>query len=430
MTTETLKKAGPFKGEMEPPPDKSISHRAVFFSSLANGKSTVKNYLKAGDTNSTIKAFKMLGVKIEEISDGLLLIDGPGFMQLKEPHDVIDCGNSGTTARLLSGVLSGHSFFSVLTGDNSLRYRPMYRVIEPLKEMGARISARSGRYLPMSITGGNLKGITYTMPVASAQLKSAILLAGLFADGETVIEEPLKSRDHTERMLKAYGVDVSVDGLNITVKGGSALSLCDITVPGDISSAAFFIAGALMVEGSELHIRYVGLNPTRTGFIDVVSNMGADVKILDERVVSGEPTGNLLCKYTCKLKPITLSKDDIPSMIDEFPILCVLATRASGVTEIRGAGELRVKESDRIKAIVTELRKMGAKIEEYEDGVAIEGPVTLRGRNDLQSYDDHRIAMALSIAAISAEGQSVIHGTDAVGISYPEFYPTLSRLTK
>ncbi|MBF0552973.1 MAG: 3-phosphoshikimate 1-carboxyvinyltransferase [Nitrospirae bacterium] len=427
----TLKKAGQFKGQIIPPPDKSISHRAVFFSSLAYGKSRVSNILRAGDTNSTINAFRMLGVEIKEISDDSLLIDGPGFMRLKEPQDVIDCGNSGTTARLLSGVLSGHSFFSVLTGDQSLRSRPMYRVIEPLDAMGARISARSGkRYLPMSIKGGGLKAITYKMPVASAQVKSAIILAGLFAEGDTVIEEPLKSRDHTERMLTAYGVDVDTKGLRVTVTGGSELTACDITIPGDISSAAFFIAGVLMVEGSELLIKDVGLNPTRHGFIEMIKRMGADVKVLDKKVVSGESTGSLLCKYSDKLKAIKLTKEDIPSMIDEFPILCVLAARATGVTEIRGARELRVKESDRISSIVTELRKMGAKIEEYDDGVAIEGPVALNSCNSLQSYGDHRIAMALSIAAISAEGESVIHGTDAVGISYPEFYDTLEMLTQ
>ncbi|MBF0458571.1 MAG: 3-phosphoshikimate 1-carboxyvinyltransferase [Nitrospirae bacterium] len=430
MTSETLKKAGPFKGQIIPPPDKSISHRAVFFSSLAYGKSEVRNYLKAGDIYSTINAFRMLGVNIEE-AQGNLLITGEGLYGLKEPKDVIDCGNSGTTARLLCGVLAGCKFNSSLIGDESLSGRPMGRVIEPLKKMGANISAKNDNYFPLSITGGLLRAIKYKMPVASAQLKSAIILAGLFADGETVIEELIKSRDHTERMLQSYGAKMYVEKLKITVTGPiNRLTPCDITVPCDISSAAFFVAGALMVEKSELLIKDVGLNPTRAGFIDVLKKMGADVEILDERMVSGEPTGNLLCKYTNNLKPITLAKEDIPSLIDEFPILCVLATRASGVTEIRGAGELRVKESDRIKAIVTELRKMGAKIEEYEDGVAIEGPVTLKGSNQLQSYGDHRIAMALSIAAISAEGESVINGTDAVGISYPEFYDELKRLTQ
>ncbi|MBF0405057.1 3-phosphoshikimate 1-carboxyvinyltransferase [Candidatus Magnetominusculus xianensis] len=430
MNSVTLKKHRALRGEMTPPPDKSISHRAVFFSSLAYGKSMVSNVLRAGDTNSTINAFRMLGVEIEEMPDGSLSIDGPGFMQLREPPDVIDCGNSGTTTRLLAGVLSGCRFFSVLTGDQSLRGRPMGRVIRPLHEMGAMIAARDiNRYLPMSITGGGLKAITYKMPVASAQVKSAIVLAGLFADGETVIEEPVKSRDHTETMLKAYGADVCVDDLKITVKGGVELSPCDMTVPGDISSAAFFIAGALMVEGSELLIKDVGLNPTRTGFIDVIRKMGADVQVLDGRELSGEPVGSLLCKYTDKLSPITLSKEDIPSLIDEFPILCVLAARAGGVTQIRGASELRVKESDRISAMATELGKMGVKIKEYDDGVAIEGPVELRGSNNLQSYGDHRIAMALSIAAISAEGESVINGTEAVGISYPDFYDTLKGLT-
>ncbi|MCG6553191.1 MAG: 3-phosphoshikimate 1-carboxyvinyltransferase [Candidatus Magnetominusculus sp. LBB02] len=426
----TLQKAKHLRGEMTPPPDKSISHRAVFFSSLAHGKSTVKNILKAGDTNSTINAFRMLGVLIEELPDNSLSIDGRGFMQLKEPQDVIDCGNSGTTARLLSGVLAGKKIFSVLTGDQSLRYRPMLRVIEPLTQMGAKIFSRDNNCLPMAIKGGSLKAIEYRMRVASAQVKSAIMLAGLFAAGETVIEEPVKSRDHTERMLKAYGADVRVDGLKVTVRfTGDSLTPCDIAVPADISSAAFFSAGALMVEDAQLMIKDVGLNPTRAGFIDVLKKMGADVKVHDEKEVSGEITGTLLCKYTDRLQPVTLSEKDIPSLIDEFPILCVLATRASGVTEIRGATELRVKESDRISSIVTELRKMGAKIEEYPDGVAIEGPVTLRGSDNLQSYGDHRIAMALSIAAISAEGESVIHGTDAVGISYPDFYDTLKRLT-
>lgn len=428
----TLKKSRALRGQVIPPPDKSISHRAVFFSSLAYGKSRLTNVLRAGDTNSTINAFRMLGVEIEELPDGSLSIDGPGFMQLKEPQNVIDCGNSGTTTRLLSGVLSGFSFFSVLSGDQSLRSRPMFRVIEPLKQMGAKITARDNRYLPMAIKGGGLKAITYKMPVASAQVKSAIMLAGLMADGETVIEEPIKSRDHTERMLRAYGVDVTVNGIKISLTRplDDAMSSCDITVPGDISSAAFFIAGALMVEGSELLIKDVGLNPTRTGFIDVIKKMGGSVEVLDETEVSGEPLGSLICKYTDTLSPIILSEEDIPSLIDEFPILCVLATRANGVTEIRGAGELRVKESDRIAAIVTELRKMGVNIQEYEDGVAIEGPAALKASAQLQSYGDHRIAMALSIAAISAEGESVINGTEAVGISYPKFFDTLETLIK
>ncbi|WP_420264298.1 3-phosphoshikimate 1-carboxyvinyltransferase [Candidatus Magnetominusculus dajiuhuensis] len=427
----TLNNTKALRGEMMPPPDKSVSHRAVFFSSLANGRSRVGNILRAADTHSTIAAFAALGIGIDKEADGSLLISGRGLHGLKEAQGMIDCGNSGTTARLLCGLLAGSKFFSVLTGDKSLSSRPMGRVIVPLEKMGASIKASGVKSnLPMAISGGHLRGITYEMPIASAQVKSAVLLAGLLAGGETTVVEPVKSRDHTERMLKAYGVDVGINGLRVTVKGGTELYPRDMVVPGDISSAAFFIAGALMVEGSGLLIKDVGLNPTRTGFIDIIKKMGADVKALDEREVSGEPVGSLLCKYTDKLLPITLTKEDIPSMIDEFPILCVLATRATGVTEIRGAHELRVKESDRISAIVTELRKMGAKIEEYEDGVAIEGPVNLKGSNQLQSYGDHRIAMALSIAAIAAEGESVVHGSDAVNISYPEFYDTLKRLTR
>jgi len=424
----------PLKGEIAPPPDKSISHRAIFFSALAEGESHITNFLSAADPISTINAFRALGVSIEKSSSGLiwLTVGGKGLGGLREPSNVIDCGNSGTTMRLLSGVLSGCPFFSVLTGDDSLRQRPMQRVTVPLGQMGARIFGRqNGRFAPLAIggvePGKKLNGISYKSKVASAQVKSAILLAGLFADGVTEVIEPVKSRDHTERMLKAMGADVKVDGLKVSITGNGKLSAQDVVVPGDFSSAAFFMAAALIVKDSEVVIKNVGINPTRTGFLAALWRIGARVTPNVEREVSGEPINDFNCEYTGGLSPIKLDDADIPAIIDEFPILVALATQAHGVTEIRGAQELRVKESDRISAMVTEMRQMGAEIEEYPDGVSINGPVQLKGAR-VRSYGDHRIAMALAVAALTARGDTVIEGAECVDISYPGFFEELNRL--
>ncbi|MDP3048873.1 MAG: 3-phosphoshikimate 1-carboxyvinyltransferase [Thermodesulfovibrionales bacterium] len=452
-----LRKAQRLKGELIPPPDKSISHRAVILSSLAKGKSIVRNFLRAEDTMRTMNAMKMLGVDIEQQTSRAaeqqskgkdttallhycstdLVIHSNGIHGLQEPEDVIDCGNSGTTIRLLSGVLSGNPFLSVLTGDSSLRSRPMGRVITPLRQMGADIMARDNdRYPPIAVRGRKLKAIKYDMPVASAQVKSALLLAGLYADGETEISEPIKSRDHTERMLSSYGVRIDIEGLKIKIKGGQELKAKDMDVPGDFSSAAFFIVAALLIPDSDITIKGVGINPTRTGLLDVLKSMGAEIELTNIRDVSlnsslfaDEPVADIHCKGGKGLKAVNITKEQIPALIDEFPILCIAATQADGVTTIRGAEELRVKESDRIKAMATEMRKMGVEAEELSDGISIKGNANLKGAS-INSCGDHRIAMAFSVAALIAKGTTTIKGTSAVNISFPKFFEILKGLTK
>lgn len=415
------------KGSFSPPPDKSISHRSVILLSLSRGKGLVRNFLRAKDTESTMNAFRSLGIDILD-EGSTLTISGKGLHGLSEPNDVIDCGNSGTTIRLISGVLSGNSFFSVLTGDSSLRGRPMGRVIRPLGLMGANIMARDeNKYPPLSIRGGGLKPLRYEMPVASAQVKSSLLLAGLYCEGETTLTEPSKSRDHTEMMLPAFGADLKTEGLTVTVKGGRELSPVDIEVPGDFSSAAFFIVASLIVPGSEILITNVGINPTRTGLLQVLKEMGAGVEMTNMRTMSGEPVADIFCRSGAALSAVKVSPELVPSLIDEFPILCIAAAFASGTTIITGAAELRVKESDRIKAMATELRKLGAEIEEYPDGLSINGTGRLRGAV-VESHGDHRIAMSMAIAGLAAEGTTTITGASAVDISFPGFFEILRGL--
>lgn len=412
-------------GDIAPPPDKSISHRAVILSSIAQGRSTIRNFLRSDDTLSTLEAFKALGVSITD--DGEIVVEGRGLHGLKEPETVIDCGNSGTTMRLLSGLLSGNQFFSVLAGDESLSTRPMGRVIEPLGKMGARIMARrDDRYPPLAIRGGGLNAIRYEMPVASAQVKSALLLAGLYAKGETEIVETLRSRDHTERMLGAYGADIEIKGSVIKIRPGAELSGIELDIPGDFSSAAFFMAAAAVVEGSDLTVKSVGVNPTRTGFLEVLKKMGADMEVKNEKDVSGEPVADI-CSRHSRLKAVEVGADMVPTLIDEFPVLCVLAARAKGTTRITGAGELRVKESDRIRAMAEGLKKMGADVEELEDGLIIGGDASLKGA-EIQSFGDHRVAMAFSVAALAAEGETAIHGAQAVDVSFPGFFDMLRNM--
>jgi 3-phosphoshikimate 1-carboxyvinyltransferase len=325
-------------------------------------------------------------------------------------------------------MLAGNPFLSILTGDDSLKQRPMARVINPLKQMGALISARSeDRYPPLAIKGTALKSIDYAMPIASAQVKSCLILAGLYADGTTTITEPHKSRDHTERMLAAMGADLQVRGLSVSVKGGCRLHPADFTVPADFSSAAFFMAGALIVPNSQIIIRDVGMNPTRTGFLKVLEAMGADVRLENARDISGEPVADVVCSTTDRLKAVKIGSEMVPSLIDEFPILCILATQAEGVTEIRGAQELRVKESDRIRAMATELAKLGVEVREYADGIDIRGTHELSG-GLLDSYGDHRIAMSFSVAALIAAQKITIHNASCVDISFPGFYAQLKDL--
>ncbi len=416
------------KGEFVPPPDKSISHRAVIFSSIAEGKSVIKNFLRAEDTLSTVSAFRALGIDITEERTGEIIVHGRGINGLREPGNVIDCRNSGTTMRLLSGILAANPFFTVLSGDDSLRRRPMRRVLLPLREMGAEISGRDNdRYPPLAIKGKALRAIKYEMPVASAQLKSAVLLAGLYPEGETEITEPFPSRDHTERMLPAFGAEIGVGGRAVRIRGGAKLRGRDTAVPGDFSSAAFFIAASLLVRDSDVVIKSVGVNPTRTGFLNVLKKMGADVVVENIHEVSGEPVADIHCTGGKTLKGTDIKGDEVPLLIDEFPILCVLASQAEGVTSISGAEELRIKESDRIKAMATELRKLGVRLEERPDGISIEGRTGLKG-SEVESYGDHRIAMSLAVAALVSSGKTTINHASCVDISFPNFFEELRRL--
>jgi 3-phosphoshikimate 1-carboxyvinyltransferase len=428
MKTIEIKKSKGLRGEITPPPDKSISHRAIMFASMAEGRSVVRNFLRAEDPLSTMHAFRQLGIAINETGAGEVIIEGKGLRGFSEPFDVVDCGNSGTTIRLISGLLAGSPFFSVLTGDDSLKQRPMARVIDPLQKMGAIISARGGnRYPPLAISGTRLHAIEYKMPVASAQVKSCVMLAGLCADGTTAIVEQQKSRDHTERMLAAMGADIKVDGLTVSVKGGSQLRATEVTVPADFSSAAFFIAAALIVPGSEIIIKTAGMNPTRNGLLKVIKDMGAAVRIENRREVSGEPVADIICSTAQRLKAVKISGEIMPSLIDEFPIICILAGLADGVTEIRGAEELRVKESDRIKAVVSGLAELGVAVTEYPDGMDIRGGSGFR-EGTVESYGDHRIAMAFSVAALVARGPVKINDASCVDISFPGFYERLKEL--
>lgn len=427
MNGREIRKVKGLKGEIIPPPDKSISHRAIICSSIAKGRSSVRNFLRAEDTLSTLSAFRTLGITIEESGDGLLIY-GDGIHGLREPGNIIDCRNSGTTIRLLSGVLSGNPFFSVLSGDDSLRKRPMQRVIVPLRQMGAEIIGRDNdRFPPIAIKGKELKPVKYQLPVASAQVKSAVLLAGLYPVGETEIIEPLKSRDHTERMLTAFGANIHVEGTSVRINGEAELHGRDTIVPGDFSSAAFFMVASLLMKDSEVIIRSVGVNPTRTGLINVLERMGAEITIENIREVSGEPVADIYCKGCNELRAVKIKKEEVPFLIDEFPILCIAATQAEGITIINGAEELRVKESDRIKAMATELKKFGVELEEYPDGISIKGKAILKG-SEVESCGDHRIAMSLAIAGLMAEGKTTINNASSVDISFPGFFDELERL--
>jgi len=417
----------PFKGEVTPPGDKSISHRSLMLGSLARGKTVVTGFLNCEDTISTANAMRAMGAGIE-INGTDVTATGNGLRGLKEPGDVIDAGNSGTTTRLLTGLLGAQDFFTVMTGDKYLRARPMKRVTDPLRLMGARITGREGgNKLPLAIDGGGLKGISYRLPVASAQVKSALLLAGLYASGETEVIEPEPTRDHTERMLGYMGVSLQRNGESITIKPQEKdFEGRDISVPADISSAAFFMVAALINPGSEVLIRNVGVNPLRTGVIDILKDMGGDISLLDEREVSGEPVADLLVKSSA-LKGVTIGGALIPRAIDELPVVAAAAAYAEGTTVIKDAAELRVKETDRIKAIATELGKMGAAVEEFEDGMSITGMERLSGAA-CESWGDHRIAMAVAVAASRAEGETEIDDAEAVAVSFPEFFEVLKGL--
>lgn len=416
------------QGELAVPGDKSISHRSIMLGSLAKGTTRISNFLRGEDNFSTMKVFSAMGVPIEDDGEAVT-VHGVGLRGLKEPGDVLDCGNSGTTMRLMTGLLSGQNFFSVLTGDQYLRKRPMKRVVEPLASMGAQITGRGGGSLaPLAITGGRLTGINYQSPIASAQVKSALMLAGLYADGETRVTEPSLSRDHSERMFQFFGADLDRTVNGVAVRGGRELTGRDISVPGDISSAAFFLVAALIVPGSELLIRNVGVNPTRTGVIDILQAMGGDIVLQNQREVSGEPVADLLVRSS-SLKGIEISGDVVPRAIDEFPVVCVAAAVAEGITVVKDAKELRIKETDRISAMADNLRAVGAgQIDETEDGMIIHGVESLAG-GAVTSYGDHRIAMAMSVAALVCRHEVKVDDVSCVATSFPGFYELLGKVT-
>ena len=417
------------RGSFELIGDKSISHRAIMFSSISKGNNKISNFLMGQDCLSTISCFRKMGVDID-IQGKDVFVKGNGLRNLKKPSDILDVGNSGTTIRLMMGILAGNNFESTLIGDESIGKRPMKRVTDPLKSMGCKIEGKDdANYTPIKINGGNLNAIDYHMPVASAQVKSALILASLYANGQSTIHEKVKSRNHTEIMLKSFGADISVDGLSIKVNPVEELYNQDIYVPGDISSAAFIIVGALISEGSEVLIKNVGLIESRTGIIDVVKSMNGNIEILDKRFVGGEVVGDILVKYTPNLVSTTIDKEIIPRLIDEIPVIAVLATQGEGTTIIKDAHELKVKESNRIKAVVDNLKKMGADIEELEDGMIIKGKSKLKGA-EIETFKDHRIAMAFSIANLISDGEVKLDNKLCIDISFPGYFDLLKYLSK
>lgn len=426
-----IKSKNKLVGEITIPGDKSISHRALILGSLALGKTRVKGFLESEDCLRTLQAFKNMGVQIKKVLPGEYVIYGVGLDGLKESKQVLDCGNSGTTMRLLSGLLAPQRFYTVLTGDSSLRSRPMDRVIKPLAQMGAKIWGRRNCYAPLSIQGVNLSGIDYQLPVASAQVKSAILLAGLYTEEKITLTEPKPSRDHTERLLKTFGIDLVREGLIVSLPASANRQLQprDISIPGDISSAAFFLAAGLIIPNSTLLLRNVGINPTRSGFLTVIKDMGGYLEILNHQEKSGEPLADILIK-TSSLRGITIDSEMVPSLIDELPLIALLASQAEGETIIKDAAELRVKETDRIRATVSQLAELGVQIRELRDGMIIQGPTKLTGGKQVFSYGDHRIAMMLVIAGLLAEGGLTVNGTESIKTSFPQFSELLTNISE
>ncbi|MFC2948316.1 3-phosphoshikimate 1-carboxyvinyltransferase [Virgibacillus sediminis] len=416
----------PLEGIIEVPGDKSISHRAVIFGALAEGTTKVTHFLDGEDCMRTVRAFQNMGVPIFREGDSLV-IEGKGISALKEPNEPLYFGNSGTTSRLMIGLLAGLPFFTTAWGDPSLSNRPMDRVVLPLKEMGAVIDGRGqGSYLPLSIRGTKLQGIDYTLPVKSAQVKSAVLFAGLLAEGTTTVREKTQTRNHTENMLKAFRADITTDGNTTTITNKNELQATDIYVPGDISSAAFFLAAAAIVPDSRITLKNVGLNPTRTGILDVLNKMGAEIEISNQEEVGGELIGDLTVAYTA-LRAVEIQGDIIPRLIDEIPVIALLATQAEGTTVIRDAEELRVKETDRIAAVADVLSSFGADIEATEDGMIIKGKSQLSG-SAVSAYNDHRIAMMSAVASLIADGEVTIDDDSSIAISYPGFFDDLKKV--
>lgn len=420
------KKTG-LRGEITVPGDKSISHRAVMFGAVSEGLTEITNFLRGADCLSTIACFRKMGITIDEQPDKIL-IHGRGLHGLTAPREILDAGNSGTTTRLISGILAGQTFTSTLTGDASIQRRPMNRIITPLTQMGASIiSLNSNDCAPLEIQGRPLKAITYRSPVASAQVKSCVLLAGLYADGETSVTEPALSRNHTEIMLKGFGADISSSGTTASIRPEPRLTGQQVEVPGDISSAAYFIAAGLIIPGSEILIKNVGINPTRDGILRVCRAMGADLTLLNPKNSGGEAAADILVRYTPSLKGCVIEGEIIPTLIDEIPIICIMAAYAAGTTVIRDAQELKVKESNRLDIMVEQLAAMGADITATADGMIIGGGSALHGA-DIDSHLDHRIAMSFAVAALTADGTTSIRDAECVNISYPGFYQDLASL--
>ncbi len=426
-----VRPARTLRGTIAVPGDKSISHRAAMLNALADGDAIVHNFLTGDDCLSTLNVLRSLAVACVVDTSGdtpALHVQGVGLVGLSEPASVLDCANSGTTMRLISGVLAGQPFHSVLSGDASLCGRPMARVVTPLREMGARIDGRDvGGLAPLAIRGGGLHGIRYRMPVASAQVKSAILLAGLFADGETIVEEREPTRDHTERMLAAMGADIGREGPAVRLAPGRRLTPLSMRVPNDISAAAFWMVAAAIHPDAEIRLTGVGMNPTRTGIIDVLRAMGADLSIEEERQVAGEPVADVVARSS-QLQSTIIDGELVARAIDEIPALAVAAAFATGTTEVRDAEELRVKESDRVATVVEQLSRLGARLSERPDGMSIEGGAGLRG-GEAGSCGDHRLAMALAIAGLASADGVMVDDADAVSVSYPDFWAHLDRLS-
>lgn len=423
----TVRPASRLQGEIHIPGDKSISHRAIMFASLAEGKSRVLGLLRGEDCLATLEAFQQLGITVEEKFNDELIIHGRGIRGLCEPDDVINCGNSGTTMRLMSGILAAQPFFSVLTGDQYLRKRPMKRIVEPLATMGAKILGRaSGTKAPLAINGGGLNPVEYRSPIASAQVKSALILAGMQIAGTTTVYEPHLSRDHSERMLRSFGADLESFKGGVRISGPVDLQGQEVAVPGDISSAAFFIVAGLIVPGSELVIKNVGVNPSRSGIIDILRLMGGSIELMNQRETSGEPVADILVKSS-DLSGVEISGDLIPRAIDEFPVISIAAAFAQGVTTITEAAELRVKETDRIAAMCDTLTTLGVCIEPLTDGMRIEGKETLSG-GKVNSFGDHRIAMSLAVAGLRASSDVSITDTACTETSFPGFWDLLTQI--
>ena len=426
---QIIKPVTSINGSLVVPGDKSISHRAVMLGAIAKGETEISGFLNADDCQSTIRVFRQLGTTIEQIDSTTYKVTGLGLRGLQEPTEILDVGNSGTTIRLIAGILAGQNIYTVLTGDSSIVKRPMKRVVEPLVQMGAIIDGRdNGNYAPLTIRGNALNGITYQSKVASAQVKSAILFAGLYADTTTTVIEPYLSRDHSEKMLSQFGAKLNIEEGRVTVWPIEELSGQKVIVPGDFSSAAFFIAAALIVPNSKLLIKNVGVNPARIGFLEAVIAMKGKVELINQRNYGNEPVADLLVESS-ELEGIEISGEWIPKIIDELPLIAVLGCYAEGVTKVTSAKELRVKETDRIQSIHVGLTNLGVTVDELEDGFIIEGKQSING-GVVSSFGDHRIGMALAIAGLAAKKQVVIERAEAISISYPQFFEDLAALCK